>query len=71
MFEGTVSWEWIRDGTVVAEGFSTADQGAPGRGAWSATVDVPPGNYVLRAFSSSAEDGRPMFVDDKDVRVTG
>lgn len=71
VFEATVSWEWVRNGKVVDEGFSTAEQGAPGRGAWSATVDVPPGDYVLRAFSSSAEDGRPTFVDDKDVRVTG
>ncbi|MGI8537983.1 MAG: GerMN domain-containing protein [Mycobacteriales bacterium] len=71
VFEAAVSWEWVRDGEVVDKGFSTADQGAPGRGVWSATVDVPPGNYVLRAFSSSAEDGRPMFVDDKGVRVIG
>ncbi len=70
-FEATVSWEWLRAGKVVKEGFSTADDGAPGRGAWSATVDVPPGDYVLRAFESSADDGSRMFIDDKDVRVTG
>ncbi|MDQ3611193.1 MAG: GerMN domain-containing protein [Actinomycetota bacterium] len=71
VFEATVSWEWLKGGQVVDEGFSTADGGAPGRGDWSATVDVPPGDYVLRAFSSSAEDGSRMFVDDKEVRVTG
>lgn len=71
VFEATVDWEWLRDGQVVDKGFSTAEKGAPGRGAWSATVDVPPGDYVLRAFASSAEDGSRTFVDDKDVRVTG
>jgi hypothetical protein len=71
VFEATVSWEWLRGGNVVKEGFSTAEEGAPGRGAWSATVDVPPGDYVLRAFAESAKDGSRMFVDDKDVRVTG
>lgn len=71
VFEATVSWEWLKGGQVVDEGFSTAEEGAPGRGDWSATVDVPPGDYVLRAFSSSAKDGSRMFVDDKDVRVTG
>jgi spore germination protein GerM len=70
VFEATVSWEWRRDGEVVAEGFSTAEEGAPGRGEWAATVDVPPGRYELRAFESSAEDGRPLFVDSKDVTVT-
>jgi len=71
VFEATVSWEWLRGGKVVKEGFSTAEEGGPGRGAWSATVDVPPGDYVLRAFESSARDGSRTFVDDKDVRVTG
>jgi hypothetical protein len=31
---------------------------------------VPPGEYVLRAYESSAEDGRATFVDDKPVTVT-
>lgn len=71
VFEATVSWEWAQNGTVVAEGFSTASEGAPGRGPWTATVDVPPGEYVLRAFESSAEDGRVTFLDTKRVTVTG
>jgi hypothetical protein len=69
-FEATVSWEWERDGEVVAEGFSTASEGAPGRGSWSSTVEVPPGDYVLRAFESSAEDGSMLFADTKRVTVT-
>lgn len=71
VFEATVSWEWEQDGAVVAEGFSTATEGGPGRGSWTATVDVPPGEYVLRAFESSAQDGRVTFLDTKRVTVTG
>ncbi|HVE74803.1 MAG TPA: GerMN domain-containing protein [Mycobacteriales bacterium] len=70
VFEATVSWEWVLAGKVVRKGFSNAAEGAPGRGKWSAPVDVPPGNYTFRAFESSAEDGRPIFIDDKPVRVT-
>jgi hypothetical protein len=70
VFEGTVSWELVQGGKVVKSGFSQASVGAPGRGPWSAKADVPPGSYVLRAFESSAEDGRPTFVDDKPLTVT-
>ena len=70
VFEATVSWELVQGGKVVKEGFTNASQGAPGRGPWSAKADVPPGDYVLRAFESSAEDGRPTFVDDKPLTVT-
>ena len=71
VFEATVSWEWVQGDTVVAKGFSSAAEGAPARGPWSATVDVPPGDYELRAFESSAEDGAPTFVDTKQVTVSG
>jgi spore germination protein GerM len=71
VFEATVNWQWLRDGKVVAEGFSTATEGAPGRGEWSAAVDVPPGDYELKAFESSAKDGSETFVDTKRVTVTG
>ena len=71
VFEATVSWELLRGGVVVKRGFTNADQGAPGRGPWAAQADVPPGDYLLRAFESSAEDGRPTFVDDKPLTVTG
>jgi spore germination protein GerM len=71
VFEATVNWQWLQDGRVVAEGFSTASEGAPGRGDWSAAVDVPPGTYELQAFESSAKDGSQTFVDSKRVTVTG
>lgn len=70
VFEATVSWEFRQGDRVVKAGYATATTGAPGRGTWSATADVAPGKYVLRAFESSAEDGRPLHVDDKPVVVT-
>jgi hypothetical protein len=70
VFEATVSWEIRQGGRIVQKGFTNADQGAPGRGPWSAKADVPPGSYVLRAFESSAKDGSEIFVDDKPLTVT-
>jgi hypothetical protein len=70
VYEATVSWEWRQGGAVVAAGFSTASEGAPGRGDWTAPVDVPAGVYELRVFSESAEDGSPMFTETKNVTVT-
>jgi len=70
-FEATVNWQWLQGETVVAEGFSTATEGAPGRGDWSSPVEVPPGDYVLKAFESSARDGSQTFVETKSVTVTG
>jgi hypothetical protein len=32
---------------------------------------VPPGDYVLKAFESSAQDGSETFVETKRVTVTG
>ena len=70
VWEATVSWELRQGSRVVKKGYTNATQGAPGRGPWSAKADVPPGNYVLRAFESSAKDGSETFVDDKPLTVT-
>ena len=69
-FEGTVSWEVRRPGSdeVVAEGFTQG--GANGQfGEFRDTVELEPGTYEIRAFESSAEDGRPLHVDDKTFTV--
>jgi len=69
-FEGTVSWQVRREGsdTVVAEGFTSG--GANGEfGEFSDAVELEPGTYELRAFESSAEDGRPLHVDSKTFTV--
>jgi hypothetical protein len=69
VFEATVSWQLLQGTKVVAKGFANASAGAPARGTWSAKADVPAGDYVLRAFESSAKDGSDTFVDDKRIRV--
>jgi len=69
-FEATVSWEVRRQGSdeVVAEGFT--DAGANGEFAdFSDSVELDPGTYELRAFESSAEDGRPLNTDSKVFTV--
>ena len=70
VFEATVSWDLRRGGRVVDEGFATATAGAPARGTWTAELDAPPGDYELRAWESSAEDGSVTWLDTKRVRVT-
>lgn len=69
VFEATVSWQLRRGQRTVQEGFSTASIGAPGRGTWSATADVPPGDYELWAYESSAKDGSVTWLDTKRVTV--
>ena len=71
VFEATVSWQVRRGTTVVQEGFSTATIGAPARGDWTGELDVPPGDYDLWAYESSAEDGSITWLDTKRISVTG
>jgi hypothetical protein len=69
-FEATVNWEVRRQDSdeVVAEGFP--DAGANGEFAdFSDSVELDPGTYELRAFESSAEDGRPLNTDTKVFTV--
>lgn len=69
VFEATVSWQLRQGDTLVTEGFSTATTGAPERGEWQATADVPPGDYELWAFESSAKDGSITWLDTKSVTI--
>jgi hypothetical protein len=71
VYEATVSWELRQGDRVVQDGFSTASEGAPGRGEWTAQADVPPGDYELWAYESSATDGSVTWLDTKRVTVTG
>lgn len=70
VFEATVSWDLRQDGRVVQEGFSTATEGAPGRGTWTADLTAPPGRYELRAWESSAKDGSVMWLETRQVTVS-
>lgn len=68
-FEGTISWEVQKvGGTIVEKGFTQG--GANGEFAeFVDSVTLPPGTYEIRAFESSAEDGRPLHIDDKTFTV--
>jgi hypothetical protein len=58
VFEATVSWQLLRDGAVVDEGFTNASVGAPGRGTYEiGLARLEPGSYAVRVFELSAEDG--------------
>ena len=64
VFEATVSWELLRDGDVVDEGFVTASVGAPGRGTYEIPLgSLDPGSYAVRVFELSAEDGTKVSAE--------
>jgi spore germination protein GerM len=70
VFEANVSIEIMRNGQVVKRTFATASTGAPERGSWKKKVILTPGTYEVRAFESSAENGEPMYIDDKTFTVS-
>lgn len=58
VFEATVSWELAKGRTVVKSGHATASVGAPGRGSFSFALGaLPKGDYTIRVFELSAQDG--------------
>jgi hypothetical protein len=75
VFEATVLVTLLDgDGTVIEEGFVTATTGAPERGTWEWTVELPtPGAYTVVAGESDPSDGegRPPFSTTRTIRATG
>lgn len=67
VFEGTVSLR-LRDdrGQVMAQGYATAAEGAPGRGQFSGALTfTPPAAshaWTVEAFEVSAEDGQILYL---------
>ena len=62
--EATVSWELLRDGSVVDTGSAMASVGAPGRGTYEIGLgSLEPGSYAVRVFELSAEDGRKVSAE--------
>lgn len=55
-FEATVSWQLLRDGDVVDEGFTTAEEGMT-LSPFSFTFEAEPGGYVLRVYEASMAGG--------------
>lgn len=70
VFEATVSWRVLKDGTEVDSGFETATEGAPAFGEYSFDVTgLAAGEYVLEVFEASALDGSDTFMDTKTFTV--
>lgn len=75
VFEATVSWAVTKPNSSqqVASGFVTASKGAPDRGDFTITVELPSavtGPIVFTAWESSAEDGRVTHPDSKTYKVS-
>jgi Immunoglobulin-like domain of bacterial spore germination len=72
VFEATVSYRLVADGSKVAEGFTTATCGSGCRGTYSKRVrfDVEqPTEAVLQVFESSAEDGSRLHTVKVEVTL--
>lgn len=71
VFEATLPWEVLREGAVVASGVTGTAEGQV-FSAFSFSVDLPPGDYVVRITEDDPSDGegRPPLSDDKAVTVT-
>ena len=72
VFEANVSIE-VRDetGAVLLETFTTATSGTGTRGTFDTTLALPTvtGNLTVVAFEASAEDGRPIHVNEVQVTL--
>lgn len=72
IFEASVSFRLEADGRMLANGFTTAAEGAPGRGAFSAMLEFEvdaPTEATLVAFEVSANDGSETNVVRVPVRL--
>jgi hypothetical protein len=72
VFEATVLWEVLRDGSHVRKGFTSTAEGqrfAP----FAFTVTLEPGEYTVRIREDDPSDGegRPILSDDKRFTVSG
>jgi hypothetical protein len=65
-FEGAFQWELISaaDGSVLDSGFGQASAGAPARGTYEIGLgDLDPGEYAIRVFEMSMEDGTTVSAE--------
>jgi len=66
-FEANVSWELLRDGEVVDEGFTTAEE-AMTLSPFSFEVTAEPGDYVLRVFEEDMSGGAEGSGSPEDTK---
>ena len=65
-FEGAYRWELLdgRDGSVLDSGFGQASAGGPARGTYEIALgDLDPGEYQIRVFELSMEDGTTVSAE--------
>jgi hypothetical protein len=71
VFEATLLWQVLRDGTVVRSGSTATGEGqrfAP----FAFEVTLDPGEYTVRVLEDDPSDGegREALTDDKAITVT-
>jgi hypothetical protein len=72
VFEATVSYRLVANGSRLAKGFTTATCGSGCRGTYSKRIrfDVDePTEALLQVFESSAEDGSPLHMVKVEVTL--
>ncbi len=68
-FEANVSWQLLRDGAVVDEGFATARECCT-LSPYSFEVQAAPGDYVLRVYDADMSGGEGVGEQEDTKRVT-
>ena len=68
-FEANVSWQLLRDGEVVADGFATAEECCT-LSPYSFEVTAEPGDYVLRVYAADMSGGEGPGEPEDTKRVT-
>jgi len=75
VFEATVSYELLANGTIIARGFTTASIGAPEWGEFDFEVSYPTPTAntpaILRVYEVSMKDGSPMNVVEVALILEG
>jgi uncharacterized protein (DUF2141 family) len=67
-FEANVVWKVMKDGVLIQEGSTTAQEAAPAWKPWSVVIEnLKPGTYEFFAMEYSAEDGSLVAQDTKYV----
>lgn len=67
-FEANVVWKVMKDGVLIQEGSTTAQEAAPAWKPWSVVIEnLKPGTYQFFAMEYSAEDGSLVAQDTKSA----
>lgn len=69
-FEGSFVVEVHADGKLIHTQAIDASAGAPERGTWSTTLDLPPGPVQLLFYEPSAADGSHLHATQVDLTVS-